>query len=63
MELVEGMLTTLHMLLLLSKVCIHGLIVCFCSAKDWMFATEQFVQVFPDKVFVHRKTMFLSFVF
>ncbi|WJX64347.1 hypothetical protein P8452_49143 [Trifolium repens] len=24
------------------------------SAKDWMFATEQFVQVFPDKVFVHR---------
>lgn len=24
------------------------------SEKDWMFATEQFVTAFPDKVFVHR---------
>ncbi|GAU14488.1 hypothetical protein TSUD_250290 [Trifolium subterraneum] len=23
------------------------------SAKAWMFATQQFVQAFPDKVFVH----------
>lgn len=37
------------------KLMIGVLIVCSCSSTDWKFASELFVKVLPDKVFVHCK--------